>query len=171
MPAIKHLVVSALVLTTLAGSSAVALDNQQDTTFEVLIEDYLAVQAALANDRIDGIADNAAAMAKSTAALAADFSARQAGVAQKNAQELIEILPKLQVAAAKLARSRDIEVARTAFGVLSDAMVSYRSLAIGELPHVAYCPMVKKSWLQNGKVVANPYYGAAMLRCGTIVDK
>ena len=31
---------------------------------------------------------------------------------------------------------------------------------------LAYCPMVKASWLQKGDTIRNPYYGSAMLECG-----
>jgi hypothetical protein len=33
---------------------------------------------------------------------------------------------------------------------------------------LAYCPMVKRSWLQKGTEIRNPYYGSAMLGCGVI---
>jgi hypothetical protein len=33
---------------------------------------------------------------------------------------------------------------------------------------IAYCPMVKKSWLQREEQVRNPYYGAQMLTCGEL---
>lgn len=39
--------------------------------------------------------------------------------------------------------------------------------------HRAMCPMVQGRdgyWLQAEEVVANPYYGAAMLRCGAIIE-
>ncbi len=32
---------------------------------------------------------------------------------------------------------------------------------------VAYCPMKPGRWLQSAPELANPYYGAEMLRCGT----
>ena len=32
---------------------------------------------------------------------------------------------------------------------------------------LAYCPMVNKPWLQKDKEIRNPYYGAAMLTCGS----
>jgi Cu(I)/Ag(I) efflux system membrane fusion protein len=35
--------------------------------------------------------------------------------------------------------------------------------------HVAWCPMAKGRWLQKDKVIANPYFGAKMLRCGDII--
>jgi hypothetical protein len=34
----------------------------------------------------------------------------------------------------------------------------------------AYCPMKKASWLSSEKVIKNPYYGSAMLTCGSVRD-
>lgn len=31
----------------------------------------------------------------------------------------------------------------------------------------AYCSMAKAGWIQKGNVIANPYFGSAMLRCGS----
>jgi hypothetical protein len=53
--------------------------------------------------------------------------------------------------------------------VISDALIAYLKdthapLATGV--RVAYCPMVRKSWVQMDGPLANPYYGSAMLGCG-----
>ena len=31
---------------------------------------------------------------------------------------------------------------------------------------VAFCPMVRKPWLQTASAIDNPYYGKSMLTCG-----
>ena len=33
-----------------------------------------------------------------------------------------------------------------------------------------YCPMEKKSWAQKDGLIANPYAGKRMLRCGEFTD-
>ena len=73
----------------------------------------------------------------------------------------------LVVAAKALAVAEDIASAREAFGSLSDALLHYSELVgLGELK-VAYCPMVDKSWVQEQGPIANPFYGAMMLTCGS----
>ena len=63
-----------------------------------------------------------------------------------------------------------LEAARSAFYALSMPMVQWREgLAEGSRPSVAYCPMHKKSWLQPGSKIGNPYGG--MPGCGKIVSK
>jgi len=104
--------------------------------------------------------------------LSDEFDLAAAGIDEKDTAALLKILPELSETAAKFAAAKDIEAARESFGPLSAAMISYRNLIDDEdAPNVAYCPMVKQSWLQNGKKIANPYFGSKMLRCGEIVKK
>ena len=66
------------------------------------------------------------------------------------------------------ANAADIKAARAAFGDLSDVVLAWAGEGTGgKGVRVAYCPMVKKSWLQTGGEIANPYYGSGMLRCGS----
>ena len=67
-----------------------------------------------------------------------------------------------------------VEALRESFGNLSRDLIELvkllpptaRATTTGELYH-AYCPMVKKDWLQSGKAVENPY-DPAMPKCGSI---
>lgn len=62
-------------------------------------------------------------------------------------------------------KAGDLKALRQTFKPLSELM------AKAELPAglaVAYCPMAKAHWVQENGKVANPYYGASMLRCGAI---
>ncbi|HUP61941.1 MAG TPA: DUF3347 domain-containing protein [Thermoanaerobaculia bacterium] len=69
-------------------------------------------------------------------------------------------------AADAVAKSADLDKAREAFGPLSDELIKLRNASQGERPAVAYCPMVKKSWLQSkSDKIGNPY-DAAMKECG-----
>ena len=40
--------------------------------------------------------------------------------------------------------------------------------SVGDEVKVAYCPMVRKYWLQKGETIQNPFYGRAMSDCGRI---
>lgn len=117
---------------------------------------YLPLSAALA-------ADDGAAAAAAADALAGVFG-----------DHCSEAIPDL-VAAAHAVRDAagDIEAMRTAFKPLSDALwLSVRAVGWkGEQPLLlVHCPMAfgdaGADWLQVDEVVANPYYGARMLRCG-----
>jgi hypothetical protein len=116
-----------------------------------LMDPYLEVQVALAADRFEGVAAQAAAIEKAAGALGADAEAIVAG-------------------AKKLAAAKDIAAARTAFGEVSTALTEYAQKTksgFGPDVRLAYCPMVNKPWLTKDKTIRNPYYGASMLTCGS----
>ena len=72
-------------------------------------------------------------------------------------------------AAEALAAAANIEEARKQFGELSTILVPmFQAEAIpGTTAYM--CPMKQKPWVQRGDKMANPYYGKAMLTCGTVL--
>lgn len=71
--------------------------------------------------------------------------------------------------ARSVADARDIRTMRVALKPFSERLVE-RALPPGYV--TAFCPMFDSNrgakWIQKDGEVANPYYGSAMLRCGTI---
>ena len=46
-------------------------------------------------------------------------------------------------------------------------MIGYaREAGLGDL-QLAFCPMARKSWIQEDGAIANPYHGREMLDCGS----
>ena len=116
-----------------------------------LVDPYLQIQTALAGDQFTGIAAHAQAVVTAATALGKDAE-------------------KIAAGARKLGEAKDIAAARTAFGDLSQALNDYAQKTksgFGPGVRLAYCPMVDKPWLQKDKDIKNPYYGAAMLTCGS----
>ncbi len=66
-----------------------------------------------------------------------------------------------------VAKSADLDAARTAFGKLSEELIKARDTAGAAKPAVYHCPMVQKSWLQPKGQVGNPY-DASMPTCGVL---
>jgi hypothetical protein len=115
-----------------------------------LVEPYLKIQTALAQDRIDDVKTSAGQVATAATALGAPAM-------------------KIDTAAVQLASATELEDAREKFGKLSDAVVAYMDglkLTPPDGVRKAYCPMAQKPWLQKGDTLANPYYGSSMLTCG-----
>ena len=115
-----------------------------------LLDPYFRIQDALVDDRIDTIKADAALVAKGAAGLGDDGKG-------------------IVAAAAELEKAGSISDARLAFGKLSDAVIAYSEQTKtnpGDDVVAMYCPMVKKSWMQKGEKVRNPYYGKAMPGCG-----
>jgi len=132
--------------TTPAGGSAMPAS---------IMEPYLAIQTALADDSTDNVKMNAGNIVTASTALGAP--------AMKIDQAA------LQLAAAAEIVPPDIEKVRDKFGLLSESIDAYMTglkLTGGEGVRVAWCPMVNKPWLQKGDALANPYYGKEMLTCG-----
>src|SRR5262245_55718553 len=116
----------------------------------MLLDPYFRIQDALVDDRIDTIKADAALVGKNASGLGDDGKA-------------------IVAAAAELEKAGSISDARLALGKLSDAVIAYseqtKSNPGGDVVAM-YCPMVKKSWMQKGEKVRNPYYGKAMSGCG-----
>ena len=115
---------------------------------------YLAIQSALVNDDLAPVAAAAKSLQKGAVTLGAEGKA-------------------LAAAAAKTADAKSLEAARAAFGDLSTALIAYADTTKQPIEGkiVAFCPMVKKSWVQADGAIANPYYGKAMLTCGNSTRK
>ena len=125
---------------------AIAACSSPDSAPPVLVS-YVAAQEALAADDLD--------------------RARQAlqGLVQ-NAS------PTLKPLAEKAAAAADLAAVRVAFKPLSAEVMK------GQMPAgyvVAYCPMADGEkgahWVQKDQAqIANPYFGASMLRCGVFKE-
>jgi hypothetical protein len=140
------LLTSALVLLVSAGA---ALRASSDA-MKAIVASYLEIHAALMADKTDGIQ----AAAKAIGTQAAGMGAEGATIV---------------TTAKAVADAADVKAARAAFGDLSDAVIAAaKAEGFKDLPDVkvAYCPMVKKSWLQKEATIKNPYYGTAMPTCG-----
>ena len=108
------------------------------------------IHAQLATDKLDGV--KAPALALGTRA--AEMGEKGAAMAK---------------AAKTVADASDLKAARDAFGPLSDAVLAAAKPKghkdLGGVK-IAYCPMVRQSWLQKDDKIRNPYYGSTMLECG-----
>jgi hypothetical protein len=70
-------------------------------------------------------------------------------------------------AADALAAATNLEDARKQFGELSTILVPIFQAEAIPGTSAYMCPMKQKPWMQRGDKMANPYYGKAMLTCGT----
>lgn len=126
-----------------------------------VIQEYLRIHAALAADSIKTLGPATAILERIQAASAAAAT----GEDRSFAESLVN-------PAKRLAAETDARKIREAFGDLSDALLRYWRSS-GSHPgmdvHVAYCPMVKRHWLQEGRSIRNPY-DPSMPGCGVIQE-
>lgn len=109
-----------------------------------VLDSYTAVSTALAADDLD-------AAQKAATELATSARTAHSELAEK---------------ASAMASSDSLEAAREKFKPLSEDAVKLARNEEGYF--VMTCPMAKADWVQRDKDVANPYYGSAMLRCGSL---
>ena len=116
-----------------------------------IIDPYLKIQVALADDSMDGVKANAGNIATAASSLGAPAM-------------------KIDTAALQLASATELDDARVKFGALSEAVDAYATglkLKLPEGVRVAFCPMAQKPWLQQASAINNPYYGKSMPTCGS----
>ena len=146
----KSVVIGLIVLLAATAVGAQPPAGPPEST-KAIVTSYLEIQTALAADRFEDVKGPAR-----TLAAAAVAAGKEAAAIAK--------------AATAVQGATDIKAARQAFGDLSDAVIARVQAdgskdVVGDL-RLAYCPMVKRSWLQRGEQIRNPHYGAQMLTCG-----
>jgi Cu(I)/Ag(I) efflux system membrane fusion protein len=112
-------------------------------------------------------------IAKLTTALSkVDMSLLKDPVAHKM---WMESLMKIKSSAALMSATTEIKKQRVAFIGLSAAMIdSVKAFGINKTVYKQFCPMANKNkgaaWLSFQKDIKNPYFGDAMLTCGSVQD-
>ena len=130
---------------------------------------YFAVQEALAADDLSATLDAMTALAEAADTVNTAGFEKSAHVTWK------ALAARIRQTAATEGESRDLAAARARFEQLSSAMIDLQE-AFGHADdrpyYLTYCPMAFDNtgahWLQTSNTVNNSYFGAAMLRCGTI---
>lgn len=71
-----------------------------------------------------------------------------------------------------ISQTKDLKVQREKFAILSANMFALvKTVKLSAQPvYQQYCPMKKASWLSDNKAIKNPYYGSAMLTCGSVKE-
>ncbi len=138
-------IVTALVF---ALAPLAAIPSAQDNNAQALqlFAHYEGVRAALSSDSLADATPHAKLLAAQIEALG--------GADGKKAAE-------------KLAAATTIDDARTAFGDVSTILVPVFQAAAIPGTSAYMCGMKQKPWIQRGDKVENPYYGKAMLTCGS----
>lgn len=162
-----HQSLSALIagLFTLVVAAGQAHAHSKEFTPELvttLVQPYLAIQQNLAADQLEEAKAGAGAFLK------AMEKAPSSGDAKEEADALI-------TPAKAISEASDIRSARTAFKALTQefsTLLRHMGTARTEPLYLVHCPMAFDNqgadWVQADETVANPYFGASMLRCGSV---
>lgn len=81
-------------------------------------------------------------------------------------------LARLIIDAKEISVANDLAVQRVYYALLSqDLYTLAKTVRLSTQPiYQAYCSMKKAYWLSQTRAINNPYYGKAMLTCGSITD-
>jgi Protein of unknown function (DUF3347) len=143
--------ISCAVFALVATSAQQRSTSTSADATKAIVTSYLEIQAQLAADHFENVKGPARALTAQAVALG------------KQGADLAKAATAFEAAA-------DLKGAREAFGALSDAVIAHvkasPSKDVGSDLRLAYCSMVKKSWLQRDAQVRNPYYGTTMSNCG-----
>jgi Cu(I)/Ag(I) efflux system membrane fusion protein len=127
------------------------------------LDDYERARAALAADRLDGIATYGRDVDETFRAAAAGMTSGPA--------EITEALRQAASAAGRLAAATTLDDARARFGEVSRLVIALTAAdpRLQSGWHRFECPMAGGfgEWLQRSPDIANPYMGTTMATCGT----
>lgn len=130
---------------------------------------YFALQMNLAKDDLDKAHANASAMVTGLSEL--DTSA----FSKRDLSRWAELSKELRDPATRIRDAGNIAVARDGFFHLSKATIELRKdfgHAGADSYYLVFCPMARDGagayWLQDGEVVWNSFWGAAMPHCGSV---
>lgn len=123
-----------------------------------VLDHYLAVQSALADDRLDAAKE------------AADKLSEVADEIEDDGDpEHRKLFESIEAHADNLEEADDLQKARAAFKALTQPMETWAKVAAPAGIDTVHCAMADGRWLQRTGDIKNPYHGKEMLACGDVV--
>ncbi len=146
------------------------VDGKISASLKEIVDHYLHIKNALANDNSSEAADGAKAMEATIKKLDKSlFTAEQKTTYDKDEEELKEH-------AEHIAKNGDkLEHQRTHFSMMSEVMYDLvKAYGSGRILYHDHCPMYNNNtgaiWLSETKEIRNPYYGDKMMTCGSVME-
>jgi len=163
MKTIKYL---AIILLFVSVNQLQAGPVDLNKSINAAVKSYLDIKNALATDNSKAANDAAKKFTEDLKGISADqMDAKQKLVWQKYAE-------KLRFDGQHISETTEIKHQREHFGNLSTNMIAVlKSLKGNEITlYQQYCPMEKKSWLNETATIKNPYMGKEMPGCGVVKE-
>lgn len=161
----KTILILAVVFTaftTITKAQSEVAKNEFNKTLTV----YFDTKNALAKDNVN----LAVVGAKSLLTNLATFPVKSLSAAQQIIWKTQS--EEIKKAANAMVLQKDLAAQRKSFWPLSSAMLKLtKALKLNKNDvYIQYCPMAKKSWLNEVETVQNPFYGSMMYDCGEITE-
>lgn len=169
----KPLIILAIAIVTVNTTVKAQHDHHTTQTFKdtlktvsvsELLPIYYSIKDALVTGKADGAATKAGEFVKAINGI--DMKA----LAEADHTTFMAVNEKLTFDAEHIAESKDIAHQRDHFKTFSDNFFTLaKAVKLSTQPvYQQYCPMKKASWLSSEAAIKNPYYGSAMLTCGSV---
>lgn len=138
----------------------------QTASLQEILRQYL----DLKNQLVESSAGNAQKSAKLLSETIDNIAVQT--LTEKEAKPFGALKKVLSKYAKELSAQSDLAKQRASFAVLSQPMIELFKIVSVKEPslYVDYCPMKKAYWLSTEKTIRNPFYGNAMLSCGSIKE-
>jgi len=158
-----------LLIIILLGSTILVANAQNAVTkreFNKTLQAYFDTKNALATDNVN----LAGTAAKSLLAGLQTFPVKTLTTAQQ-AQWKVQA-EALQKAASPIVLEKELKAQRKSFEGVSYAMIKLaKALQLNNNEvYIQYCPMAKRSWLNEVEDIQNPFYGSKMYDCGEVTE-
>ena len=146
------------------------VDAKAAASIKEIVDHYLHIKNALANDNGSEAASGAKAMEAAIRKLDKSlFTAEQKTVYDRYEEELKEHAEHIATNGDK------IEHQRSHFSMMSEVVYELvKDFGAGLPLYHIHCPMARDNqgamWISETKEVKNPYFGAKMLTCGTVEE-
>ncbi|MBB2146218.1 DUF3347 domain-containing protein [Pedobacter sp. LMG 31464] len=157
-----------LIITILTGTFILTKAQSIDAKkgFNKTLQAYFDTKNALAKDdvRLANMSAKGLTIALTTFPVES-LSATQQTVWKTQTAQIIK-------SADAIVLQKDLKEQRKSFWPLSSAMLKLaKELKLNTNDvYVQYCPMAKKSWLNEVEAVQNPFYGSMMYDCGEVTE-
>lgn len=145
------------------------LDSKISASIKEIVEHYLHIKNALANDNGDEASSGGKAMLEAMNKIDKSlFTAEQKKIYEENEEDLKEH-------AEHISKSK-IDHSREHFAMMSEEMYALvKAFGAGKPLYHDHCPMYDNNkgalWLSETKEIKNPYMGSKMPKCGTVEER
>jgi hypothetical protein len=161
----KTVLIITIICTTIL-SVVKAQNTASKKEFNKTLQAYFDTKNALAKDNVSLANTSAKNLITSLATFPVkSLSATQQTVWKTQAEQI-------KKSASAIVSQKDLKEQRKSFWPLSSAILKLTkelNLNTSDV-YVQYCPMAKKSWLNEVEDVQNPFYGSQMYDCGEVTE-
>ena len=145
---------------------AIEVNNQKNTATTLIIRAYIEIKNGLATDNNKNAAKGGTALVKAFSVF------EMTKLSAETHKEYMEIMESAKEHAEHIIKS-DLKHQREHFLALSTDIIDLVALLGTEKTlYKDFCPMANNNkggfWLSEIKDIKNPYYGARMLKCGSV---